>query len=611
MNHNHPDLSPIEKRALLERLLQEKLRQDRRLGLTAGQHRLWQLQSLEEHNPVHNLSLAYHLRGPLNVEAFEQALAEIVKRHESLRTTIAIDGGEPVGVIRPEGVVPLIRIEKRTASGADWMRLVDEQARSDASTPFDLSQGPLARFRLLSRSENEHAFLITTHHIITDRWSLGILVQELGVLYTAIALGKEPPNEALTPQYSSFGQWQEEWLAKGDLDVQLGAWRKRFRGPIAELVLPSDRQPSSAPTSTGLRRAFSVNSELAAEITKLAVREGVTPYTAFLAAFAVLLHQYSHQKDMVICLPVSGRHRVQTRGIIGYFNNILPIRLDLTGNPTFRQLIERVNRAVREAFEHQDVPFQQIAELPDLARIPLTRCLFSLQSIGTLALKLPGIAANYDDVPTGVADFHLAVFLEETDKELRGFIDYRTDRFSAQRIDELLKRYLALLQRMIELPDQCLDRLPSFGPASSSASGPAEPLGPGPQAPEVSSRAGQSSAPVSSLPRSELERQLIRLWEETMGIRPITRNSNFFDLGGHSLLAARLFAQDGEPSGQIPSTGPPSESPNDRGAERPAHQGRLDSLMVLARADQYGRHSDPPFSRSCGGRERHLLPAAL
>ncbi len=261
MSHDHPNLSPVEKRALLERLLKEKLRPEPRVPLTAGQRRLWELQSLEDRNPVHNISLAYQLRGPLDVVAFEQALREIVKRHESLRTTIAVECGKPVQVIRPDGLIPLIQSGERSGSQADWIRHVEEQARGDASTPFDLSQGPLARFRLLSRSGDEHAFLITTHHIITDRWSLGILIQELGMLYTALTAEKRPLNTTLAPRYTDFGRWQEDWFAKGNLETQIEFWKASFDGPVRELILPADRQPSSASMSAGLRFQFRVSPE--------------------------------------------------------------------------------------------------------------------------------------------------------------------------------------------------------------------------------------------------------------------------------------------------------------------------------------------------------------
>ena len=429
------------------------------------------------------------------------------------------------------------------ASEADWARHVEEQARVDASTPFDLSRGPLARFRLLSRCEDEHAFLITTHHIITDRWSLGILVQELGVFYTAIALGGEPLGEAPPRQYSDFRRWQEDWVAGGNLEPQREFWRENLRGPVAELSLPIDRQPSPTPSSTGRRRGFMVSPDQAEAITTFAVGEGLSPYVVLLAGFAVVLHQHSLQKDMVVCLPVSGRHRPQTRDIVGYFNNILPIRLDLSGNPTFRRLLGRVGLAVRQAFEHQDVPFQEIAELPDLGLTPLSRCLCSLQSFSTLALKLPGVTSTYEDVPTGASDFPLAVFLEEQGGELRGFIDYRTDLFSSDGIERLLERYLDTLRRMVESPALYLDQLETYSAPAPRTSGPSAAPNPELQAPEVPPRPGGASAPVSTLPRSELERQLIRIWEEVLGVRPISRNSNFFELGGHSLLAARLFAR--------------------------------------------------------------------
>jgi len=542
VSHDLSALTSQEKRALLERILKEKSDQARQAPLTPGQRRLWQMQSLEASNPVYNISIAYELRGHLDTKALEQALRATVRRHESLRTRFQDSRGEPVQVALPELEIPLRHVDLRSFAEADRQRQANDLVLVEAGTPFELNRGPLARFTLLELSDSERVFQVATHHIISDRWSLSILARELSVFYSAFASGEEPSLARPSVQYADFSRWQENWLSHSILDEQVAYWKDKLRGPVPALALPTDLQPMIVPTWKGHRREFALTRELASQIKNHAVAAGATTYIVLLTGFAVLLHQYSLQQDMVICVPTAGRHRSQSRGIIGYFNNILAFRLDLKGNPTLHELTLGVEQTAREAFRHQDLPLQQIIELSDLSNSPMNRCLFSLQNTASLSLELPGIGSSYRDVPTGAADFDLAVFFEEAGDNLEGFIDYRTDRFSSAQIDQLLEQFQVTLKRLINHPDQKLEELPFYGPEpmrSRSGSGQAE-LGP-----RVTLPSEQSAAPTLGLPRNELERRLIAIWVDVLGVRNIDRNSNFFELGGHSLLAARLFSRIG------------------------------------------------------------------
>jgi acyl carrier protein len=535
-------LSPDEKRALLGQLLRSRAERPRHIPLSAAQERLWLVHELEPDSPVHNVSVVHHLAGPLDAHALERALGEVVGRHESLRTTFAVVDGRPVQVIAPAAAFCLARVDRSSLPDSDWMEEVRRSAAVEARTPFDLQRGPLLRCKLLGHTPQEHALVVTLHHIIADRWSLGILAQEVSSLYAALLAGDPSPLAHPPGQYAAFGEWQQEWLRGADADKQRAYWKARLDGRVPELRLPTDRRPVGAPTYRGERMEFHLSDGLTRDLAAWSAALGVTPYVTLLAEFSALLHQRTGQDDLILCAPVAGRHRPQTKGVVGYFNNVMPLRIDLSGEPSFRLLLGRVSQAAREAYEAQDIPFQWIAALPNLARTPLTPCLFSLQTTQSLAFQLPGVRADYRDVHGGTANFDLAVFFEERDGRLAGIIDFKTDLFSGPAVEQLIEQYQNILLELIGRSDRCLSTLPSSPPQQPRPCQAFDQVAP-PLVSATGDHDGRPQTEAPAAPRDELERRLTQIWEEVLGVRPIDADSNFFDLGGHSLLAARLFAR--------------------------------------------------------------------
>jgi thioesterase domain-containing protein len=536
MRPDSPMLPLDEKRAFLAEILKQQMSQARQTPLARGEERIWRVLQLEPNSAVYNLGFAYELKGPLDVDALEKALHTLTHRHDALRTSYVVIQGVPTRVIRPEVEVRFVRVDLSSISEADFSleshRLAIEASRSQ----FDLAQAPLWRFTLLERSKSDKVFLINTHHIISDRWSVGILVHELALEYTALVHGEPLSAPSESRSYSEVMRRIEASISEQELAAHLDYWRAQFDGDVHDLILPTERQRVGETSYGGMRRTFMLPEGLATRLGTLAASERVTTYVVLIAALAARLHLDTGQTDLVFVTPVSGRHHALTRGVIGYFNNLVPIRLTISDAFCFRDLLRSSASVVKGAFEHQDVPFQQIAEQPGLNRIRLGRCTISVQNTAPLALDLPGIASSYYDVPTDSANFDLAVFFEEQAGAYRGWVDAKTDLWTRDAIDQFIERFLALLEALADQPERPFAEF-SAGP---HASGPASGRGSNwsttqttPNEPAVSGPAARS--------QNEMERQMIAIWEDVIGLRPLGPDSHFFALSGDSLLAARLF----------------------------------------------------------------------
>jgi thioesterase domain-containing protein len=529
-----------EKRKLLDELLRKQTNCVADSPLSFGQERLWELQALDPTSPVYNISIAYDLSGPLDANALETALRAAVTRHESLRTTFARTAGRPVQVVAPEAEVSLNIVDMPNLSHVEWRDTCERMTRREASVPFNLEDRPPRRFSLLRHSDAKQILVITIHHIICDRWSLGILAQEIGRFYAAAVTGEAPPHLESPGTYRAF---VESERAAGQSDVahrQLADWKTRLDGAPPELYLPIDRRSASGSIYLGGREEFTLDPVLLASLQALGLEHGFTLYVVMLAGFAALVHRRTGQEDLLICSPVAGRHRAKSRGVVGYFNNILPLRIDASGRPDFLELMRRVGSEAKNAYERQDLPFQRIAQLPGLGTSALTRCLFSLQNTRSLALELPGITGEHRDIFNGTSNFDLTVFLEERPDGLLGLIDYKANLFDPDTIRRLADDYQTTLRELVQAPTRRL----SGGAPTLRRSGPSE----------ASNRPAHGSGPASNaapvLPVNEVERRLVPIWEDALGVRPLDRTSHFFDLGGHSFMAARLIARVGEMMGR-------------------------------------------------------------
>ncbi|PYT07625.1 MAG: condensation protein, partial [Acidobacteria bacterium] len=337
-----------------------------------AQKRLWFIDQLQPGHTAYNIPLALRLRGRLDADALERSLEAIVGRHEALRTVFPLAGVEPVQAIRPAGPFVLPRVDwKGQASGeleAQGLRLVEEEARA----PFDLERGPLFRARLLRLDDEDHVLNLTMHHIVSDGWSLAILLRELQELYRAFVAGRPVALPDLPIQYADYAVWERTRLEGEMFEGQAAYWRRRLAGAPAALELPADRPRPKVGTFRGSWRPFRLPGGLGKEIAALGRREGATLFVTILAAFQALLSRYSGQDDLCVGSPVAGRSRLEVEGLIGCFINTLVLRGDLSGDPTFREIVRRTREVVLGAQAHQDLPFDRLVELlpvqRDLAR---------------------------------------------------------------------------------------------------------------------------------------------------------------------------------------------------------------------------------------------------
>ena len=389
------DLSVTERAELELRLLQRRGESGareipRRAGsgpapLSFAQQRLWFLEQLYPGTPLHNMSRLIRLSGVLDVAVLQRTLDAIVARHEALRTTIVATDGIPWQIVSPPSGVSLGSRDLQSLAEpereAEARRLVSEEARR----PFDLTQGPLFRAMLLRLGAEEHLLLLSMHHIISDAWSRGVLSRELTAFYEAFATGGPAALPALPIQYADYAVWQRERLQGERLDRELGYWREQLRGAPAVLELPTDRPRPPVQSSRGGRESLLLPSRLCEAVRALSKAEGVTLFTTVLAAYQVLLARYTGQDDIVVGSPIAGRTRTETEGLIGFFVNTLALRTDLSGDPTFRELLVRVREVALGAFAHQDVPFDQVVEElqpeRDMSRTPIFQVSLAMQNV--------------------------------------------------------------------------------------------------------------------------------------------------------------------------------------------------------------------------------------
>ncbi len=442
-----------------------------------AQQRLWFLDQLIPDNGIYNVPTVIRLTGSLKLAALEQTFNEIVRRHETLRTTFIVSDGQPLQAIAPSLTIPL--------SVLDLQQLADHEQEVKAKCiitaeiehPFDLSSGPLLRVILLVLSETEHILLLNMHHIICDDWSMGVLIRELGTLYAAFAQNQPSPLLEVPLQYADFAHWQREWLQGEVLQTQLAYWREQLNG-ISILHLPTDKPRPAIQSYQGATQFLELPLKLIDALEKLSQQEGVTLFMTLVAAFQTLLYRYTHQVDIALGSPIANRNRSEIEGIIGFFVNSLVLRSNLSENPTFRELLGRVREVTLGAYSHQDLPFEKLVEElhpeRNLSHHPLFQVVFGFQNAPMSALELPGLVPSFMNIDLKKTRFDLELHLWKCSEDfrslwggnweyyegLRGVIVYNTDLFDRATISRMMEHFKNLLSAIVANPEKRIANLP-------------------------------------------------------------------------------------------------------------------------------------------------------
>jgi amino acid adenylation domain-containing protein len=435
---------------------------DRELPLSFAQERLWFLNQLEPENPFYNMPTILRLSGPFDVAAVQRVINEIVRRHEVLRTRFVSTNGKPVQIIEPSLSVelPLIDLRSKMDRNATAERLIVEEARR----AFDLANGPLLRSLVLRLDVEEHILLLTMHHIISDGWSMGVLTEEMAVLYNAFSQAQQSPLPDLPVQYADFACWQRCWLSGEVLERQLAYWKEKLGDAPPMLSVPTDRPRPAVQSYRGSSLHFEIDSAMTAGLRRLSERCGATMFMTLHAAFAVLLSRYSGQDDVVIGSPIANRTRAEMEPMIGFFVNTLALRTDLTGDTSFVELVSRVRQCCLDAYAHQDLPFERLVdELQperDLSRNPVFQVMFALQNAPmehheVSALKLEVLSRRRIS-----AQFDLVLDIWEIGEELQAVLEYNTDLFDLSSVERMAGHFKTLLAGINANPEQQISTLP-------------------------------------------------------------------------------------------------------------------------------------------------------
>jgi amino acid adenylation domain-containing protein/non-ribosomal peptide synthase protein (TIGR01720 family) len=443
------------------------------LPLSFAQQRLWFLHQLDPLSPAYHIPAAIQLCGHLDLAALERSFAEIIRRHEGLRTVFPMRDGRAVQQILPAGPWRLKVIDLSEYEAAEREREVQRRATAEAAELFDLSTGPLFRVKVLRLSESEHVLLMTMHHIVSDAWSLGVLVQEMGQLYERFLAHDESHLPELPVQYADYAVWQRQWLSGELLDEQLGYWRRQLADALPAAPLITDHPRFEITTHNGAVESVIIPADLTRKLRALSAREAVTLFMTLLTGLKILLYRYTANEDIIIGSPIANRNRKETEGLIGFFANLLIYRTSFAGAPTFRQLLRRIREQALAAYAHQDLPFEKLVDELQPEREPgnkpLVQVVFSLQNALVQSSKLSDLSLRILDLNPGTAMFDLAFVLTDTSQELQVKLNYNADLFERETITRMLDHFKNILQQVVEEPDIWVMEISLLSPEESSA----------------------------------------------------------------------------------------------------------------------------------------------
>lgn len=438
------------------------------LPLSFAQQRLWFLDQLAPNSAFYNIPTALRLTGSLNESAFIKSLETIIERHEALRTTFPEQDGKPYQHIATHLPLPLEKTDLTALDPAEREIKIMHLAEQEAQKPFDLAHGPLLRIHLVKVADQDHVLLFTMHHIISDGWSVGLLIKEVATLYQGLVTNRPVPLPELPLQYIDFAYWQRNWLQGQVLEAQLDYWRKQLQGAPPLLELPTDRPRPAVQTFHGRTVQYSLPKQIADALKEISQQEQVTLFMTMLAAFQTLLARYTGQNDISVGTPIANRNRIETENIVGFFVNTLVLRTLIEPEVTFRELLGKVRDVALGAYAHQDVPFEMLVDAlhpqRDLSHTPLFQVMFVFQNAPAQQLKLTDLTIAPIQAESGVAKFDLSIILSEHPEGLSVGFEYNTDLFDESTIERMFKNFHVMLQSIIDDPDQVVWRLPLLAP---------------------------------------------------------------------------------------------------------------------------------------------------
>ena len=479
-----------EKRALLELKLKNKntntpkyqripqRRNHDSVPLSFAQERLWFLDQLEPNKPFYNIPGAFLLQGNLNLQVLQQTLSEILRRHEILRTSFQTVDGTPVQVIQPKATIEITVVDLQELPDTELETILHQKIQQEAITPFDLEEAPLIRCLLLQLDATSNVLLLTMHHIISDGWSIGVFINELSILYQAFSQGESiscvdatgfTRLAELPIQYADFAVWQRNWLSGEVLQNQLNYWKQQLHGAPELLQLPTDHPRPNLQTYRGTNQNFTLNTDLTQKLQTLSRESSSTLFMILQAAFATLLYRYSGQSDILIGSPITNRNRSELESLIGFFVNTLVLRSCFEDNPSFESLLAQVRETTLEAYENQDVPFEQVVEAlrpkRSLSYPPLFQVMFVLNNTPARKIELPGVTLSELDFQSTISKFDLTLVISESDQGLLGSWEYNTDLFDGSTIKRMAGHFQNLLSAIVENPQQSVNELPLLSEA--------------------------------------------------------------------------------------------------------------------------------------------------
>ena len=444
--------------------LKESSRQVFVFPCSFAQRRLWFLHQLDPSSSVYNITAPLQVSGVLDRVALQRSLDEVVRRHESLRTTFSCVQGEPMQIVACSQTVELECIELTASPDNERQTKTVRILETEAARPFDLERGPLLRAILIRQSEREQVLLLVMHHIITDGWSMSVLMHEVSTLYDCFHSNRPSSLRELPLQYADFSEWQRQWLSGEVLDEQVDYWKQQLAGVPPALELPTDWPRTMQAAARGSQHAVTFSTPMAHGLRHLARRQNTTLYMVLLAIFQALLSRYSGQEDISVGSPIAGRSRPQTESLIGFFVNTLVLRTNLSGMPSFLELLDRVKQVALGAFAHQDLPFEKLVEVlapaRDFGRTPFFQVMFILQNTPPVQFRLGNSRLGLLNIASRVTKFELTLSLQESGSEIAGAVDYRADLFESETIDRFWRHLQTLAAGLVADPARPLALLP-------------------------------------------------------------------------------------------------------------------------------------------------------